>query len=427
MALVDPSRNPMPYYELAEEHEAEIVAVFETHPHADFVSGHLQIKEETGATIYVNEKVGVSYAFENFNNGKEVKIGKVKFSAFETPGHSPDSITILAEDQEKKALFTGDTLFIGDVGRPDLREKAGNMISKKEELAAMMFESIHSVYTQFPDDALVYPAHGAGSLCGGNMSDATSSILGQEKKYNWAFRTTDKEQFVQKLLNDEIMIPAYFPYNVELNRKGAPKIQQSISKIPRKYFVKEVPEKRLIVDTRDEKEFKQSHLCGSINIMGEKKVHKFETWIGTLIMPDEKFYLVVDKSNQADEILHRLAKIGYEINVDMVLTLQPNLTDQDNLKKINHLDFERCKSHYNLIDIRSTKEYKENPLFEEAMNIPLNELRTKINEIPTDKDIVVFCAGGYRSASGSSIIAKKMAEKNITVYDLGNDIKYFKK
>lgn len=166
MALVDPSRNPMQYYQYAEEQNAEIVAVFETHPHADFVSSHMQIHEETGATIYVSKLVGADYPHQSFDEGDEVKIGKASFSARNTPGHSPDSITVVAKDGEDTALFTGDTLFIGNVGRPDLREKAGNMKAKRVELAKDMYHTIKNKFTDLPDDAVVYPAHGAGSLCG---------------------------------------------------------------------------------------------------------------------------------------------------------------------------------------------------------------------------------------------------------------------
>ncbi len=162
MAVIDPARNPTQYYKFAEEHHAKIVAVFETHPHADFVSGHLQIHEETGATIFISEKVGVSYPHTSFDEGQSVKIGNTSIKPLHTPGHSPDSLTFVAEEDGKTALFTGDTLFIGNVGRPDLREKAGNMKAKRVELAKQMYQTMQTKFNDLPDDALVYPAHGAG-------------------------------------------------------------------------------------------------------------------------------------------------------------------------------------------------------------------------------------------------------------------------
>ncbi|MEH6408054.1 MAG: MBL fold metallo-hydrolase, partial [Leeuwenhoekiella sp.] len=186
MALVDPERDPIQYYAFAEANKAEIVAIFETHPHADFVSAHLQIHKETGATIYASKLLGADYEHKAFDDGSTLTMGNVTFKGMNTPGHSPDSITIVAENGKRTALFTGDTLFIGDVGRPDLRENAGNMKAKRLELAKEMYNTVTTKFNDLPDEALIYPAHGAGSLCGKNLSEDSSSTLGNERMGNWA-------------------------------------------------------------------------------------------------------------------------------------------------------------------------------------------------------------------------------------------------
>ena len=228
MAVIDPERNPMQYYAFAQEHEAKIVAVIETHPHADFVSSHLQIHQETGAVIYHSKMLGADYEYHPFDEGDSIKLGDITISALNTPGHSPDSITVIAEQAGKMALFTGDTLFIGDVGRPDLREKAGNMTAKRQELAEMMYDTIQNKFKDLPDGALVYPAHGAGSLCGKNLSSDNSSTLGNERMGNWAFKPQSKEAFVGTLLDSQPFIPSYFGFDVDTNRRGPENLRTSV-------------------------------------------------------------------------------------------------------------------------------------------------------------------------------------------------------
>lgn len=303
MALVDPGRNPFQYYRYAEEQKAKITAVFETHPHADFVSGHLQIHEETGATVYVSEKVGVNYPHETFDEGQSVKIGDISIRPLHTPGHSPDSLTFVAEKGDEIALFTGDTLFIGNVGRPDLREKAGNMTAKRMELAKAMYHTMQTKFNDFPDNALVYPAHGAGSLCGKNMSAAPSSTLGDERKSNWAFKEQTEDEFVEEILKDQPFIPAYFGFNVDMNRKGAGNVQQEKYAVPLHLGVSKIEDGVTIVDARSGDAFKKGHLPNSINIMARTEKDKFETWLGAIIQPNEAFYLVVNSVNDIEELL----------------------------------------------------------------------------------------------------------------------------
>lgn len=418
MAIIDPERDPLQYYIFAKENNARITAVIETHPHADFVSSHLQISKETGATIYNSEKLGADYQHQSFDDGDVIKVGDTVLKALNTPGHSPDSITIVATNGGTTALFTGDTLFIGDVGRPDLREKAGNMKAKRQELAEAMYHSIQTKFSDLPDNALVYPAHGAGSLCGKNLSSDNSSTLGNERMSNWAFKRQTQDQFVNTLLDSQPFIPSYFGYNVDLNKSGAEILRNAIAVVP---FRMNTSAEGLIVDVRAEEEFKKGHLKGSINIQATSEDSKLETWLGAIIEPKEKYSLVIDNPEDLEPILNRIAKIGYEKQLQEVLTLS-----NKDLKKIPQLDiqdFKKNPDHYTIVDVRNVSEVTEGKFFKNALSHPLNNLRHTSDEIPTDKPIVVHCAGGYRSAAGSSILAKQL--KGVAVFDLSEAVKEF--
>ena len=419
MAVIDPERNPQQYYDLAKSEKAEIVAIIETHPHADFVSSHLEMHKKTGATIYNSEKLGADYPHESFDEGDSIKLGNITLKSINTPGHSPDSITIVATEGNETALFTGDTLFIGDVGRPDLREKAGNMKAKREELAEMMYETITTKFNDLPDNAVIFPAHGAGSLCGKNLSDANSSTLGNERMGNWAFKKQSKEEFMNTLLEGQPFIPHYFGFDVDTNKTGADDLKPSIEKIP---FTENSIADGLIVDMRDEASFKKGHLKESINIQAVSETAKFETWLGSIIKPEETFTLVLDSKENKDALLHRIAKIGYEKLLKQVITLsEENLETSD---KLDLEDFTKNPDNYTIVDIRNQSEIESGKFFENALEHPLNELRDTLKNIPTNKPIVVHCAGGYRSAAGSSILENHL--KDVKIYDLSDDIEKFK-
>lgn len=421
MALIDPSRNPLQYYQFAEEEDAKIVAVFETHPHADFVSSHCQVREQTGATIYVSKLLGADYEHQAFDEGDTVHIGNVSFKALNTPGHSPDSITIVAQDEHRTALFTGDTLFIGDVGRPDLREKVGNMTAKRVELAKAMYHTIQNKFNGLPDDAIVYPAHGAGSLCGKNMSTDSSSTLGYERKYNWAFQEQTEEKFVETILKDQPFIPHYFGFNVDVNKTGAANVQETKAAVKLRLMVDRIEEGITVIDVRDGEKYKRNHLPNSINIMARNDDDKFETWLGAIVKPNEPFYLVVENVKQVRNVLERTAKIGYEIQLKGVLTLADEpfqSSDEFSLR-----DFKDHREKYTIVDIRNQSEVAEGKIFDSAITIPLNELRERANEVPADKPIVVHCAGGYRSTAGASILENFFHKTD--VFDLSEDIRKF--
>ncbi|MGB2684965.1 MAG: MBL fold metallo-hydrolase [Olleya sp.] len=423
MALVDPSRDVKLYYDFAEQHDAKIITVFETHPHADFVSSHLQIHKETGAKIYVSKLVGANYPHQAFDDGDTLNLGTVTFSAINSPGHSPDSITVIAVDEENNhAMFSGDTLFIGDVGRPDLREKAGNMKAKREELAKSMYHTIHHKFNHLPDATIVYPAHGAGSLCGKNMSTDSSSTLGRERNENWAFKNLTEDQFVNHILKDQPFIPSYFGFNVDINKIGADNFESTFCGIPFSFGITNfIKDDRLIIDVRSAKQFKNNHLKGSINIIAETEDDKVETWLGSIVTPNEAFHLVINSINDRKTILSRIAKIGYEKQIKSIITLGANTFEA--FKVLDIEDFKKHPNQYTIVDIRNASEVAEGEIFETAISIPLNQLRASKSQIPTDKPIVVHCAGGYRSAAGSSIISNII--KTVPVYDLSDAVKAF--
>lgn len=421
IVIIDPSRNPFQYYKYAEKEKAKIVAVFETHPHADFVSGHLQIMEQTGATIYVGNSVGVGYKHKGLKDGDEITVGNLNIKALHTPGHSPDSMTFVVQEADEIVLFTGDTLFIGNVGRPDLRENAGNMKAKRVELAKAMYHTINTKFNDLPDNALVYPAHGAGSLCGKNMSSAPSSTLGDERSQNWAFKDKSEEEFVEEILNDQPFIPAYFGFNVDLNRQGAQNVPISISSVPLQLKSEEVDEGIVVVDVRDGEEFRKAHFPNSINIMARGEADKFETWLGSIIEPGEEFYLVVESVEDVEMMLERTSKIGYENQLKGIITPGEKLLEIS--PELDLRDFEDHPDNYTIVDIRNQSEMASGKLFKNAIPIPLNELRNRAGEVPSGKPIVVHCAGGYRSAAGSSILQIKM--KNEKIFDLSDAVKQF--
>ena len=264
MAVVDPARDPQPYYDFANQHDAVIVGVIETHPHADFVSSHLEIHLATGAVIYNSKLTGAEYPHESFDDGDIIHLNDVKLKAINTPGHSPDSICILVEDEQGKeqALFTGDTLFVGDVGRPDLRENVGNITAKREELARCLYRSTREKLMNLPHGVKVYPAHGPGSLCGKNMSPDLESTIGRELRENYALQLMSEPEFVKTIIADQPFIPKYFGSDVTLNKKGAPGFSDSIKPILRLKGGITIAKDALVIDTRANAEFRKGHEKG---------------------------------------------------------------------------------------------------------------------------------------------------------------------
>lgn len=413
-AVIDPARDIRPIIAMLEEKGLSLKAVIETHPHADFVSGHLELHALTGAPIYVSKLLGAAYDHVGFDTGDRIPLGTVTLHSLNTPGHSPDSISILLRDADgtDQALFSGDTLFVGDVGRPDLREKAGNIQAKREELAGMMYDTVQNVLKPLPDHVIVYPAHGAGTLCGKALRDAPSTTIGEERENNPSFREMSKEEFIVMLTEGQPMIPRYFGYDVAMNRNGAPDLDESLKRIP---ALADMPADVLVVDTRDAVHYNGGHYKGALHIAENGR--SFETWLGTIVRPDERFVLVVQDADARNRVLRRIAKIGYEQNMDGVIV------GDAGSEKAHVVDIDRFLSHaedYTIVDVRQSYENEKNPLFGHALNIPLNELRDRTADIPTDKPVAVHCAGGYRSMVAESILTSAL---NIPVFDIGEQVR----
>lgn len=421
--LVDPGRDPQPYYDYVKENNAEVVGVIETHPHADFVSSHLEIAKATGAKIYVSKMVGADYPHVPFDEGQEIELNDVKLKALNTPGHSPDSISILLVDEsgKQRAIFTGDTLFIGDVGRPDLREDAGNMKAKRESLARQMYHSTRKKLMKLNEDVTVYPAHGAGSLCGKGLSEELTSTIGQQLRENPALQSMSEDEFVNWLLEGQPFIPKYFGYDVDLNKRGAPDFLESIQAVPRLgKDVKELETGVVIVDTRLQTEFQKGHYPGAINIMDGEK---FETWLGSIVSPEEQVYLVAGDEVMLNTVIEKAAKIGYEALIKGAI-LYTGALDGTKSDQFELSSFKRDPKDFTVVDIRNASEVAHGKFFDHAINIPLPELRERAGEIPRDKPVVVHCAGGYRSAAGASIVDRAIGDE-VKVLDLSEAVKEF--
>ena len=417
VALIDPGRDPQPYYDFADEHNAEIVAVIETHPHADFVSSHLEIAQETDATLYCSKLTGARYPHKSFDDGDRIKLGTVELHALNTPGHSPDSISVVLIDElaQTRAVFTGDTLFVGDVGRPDLREDAAVGGHQREALAAQLYQSLHQKLLALPAATRVYPAHGPGSLCGKTTSPNLDSTIGKELATNYALQPMAEAEFVRQLLADQPFVPKYFGYDVQLNKQGASNFEDSVRTVPRLGNGQATPEAGvLLLDTRPAAQFRAGHLPGALNLMDGPK---FETWLGSVVAPDELFYLLADTQIQLDAVIRKAAKIGYEAHIKGALLAPANQPATSPT-----VDVEAVRQHpeqFTIVDIRNPTEITKS-LFANALNIPLPELRERVGEVPADKPVLVHCAGGYRSAAGASIIQNALP--GVPVYDLGEAV-----
>ncbi|WP_022823878.1 MBL fold metallo-hydrolase [Hymenobacter norwichensis] len=422
VAIIDPARDPQPYYDFADEHDARIIAVIETHPHADFVSSHLEIAEETGAIIYCSKLVKASYPHHPFDDGDRITLGNMELHAINTPGHSPDSICVLLMDEfaHTRAVFTGDTLFVGDVGRPDLREDSAVGGHTREDLAVDLYNSTRQKLMTLPPSTKVYPAHGPGSLCGKTTSTDLDSTIGKEVQTNYALQPMSQDEFVKVLLEDQPFMPKYFGHDVVLNKQGALPFEESIRRVPRLQPDAPLDPSALIIDTRPAEQFRAGHLPGAINLMDGGK---FETWLGSVVGPKEQFYLLADSQIALDTVMRKTAKIGYEVNIKGALITPQQLPATSPETDVDHV---RARPEdFTIVDIRNRTEAQQ-PVFENALNIPLPELRERAHEVPTDKPVLVHCAGGYRSAAGASILDAALPD-HVPVHDLGEAITTFQK
>lgn len=398
--IVDPQRDVQQYLDEATKNNQKIKYIIETHSHADFVSGHIELARKTGAQIIYGERANTEFPTHKVKNGDELVVGAVKLKFLETPGHTPEGITILAKNTEEASepikIFTGDTLFIGDVGRPDLIGSKGFTAA---EMGGMLYDSLREKILPLPDETEVYPAHGAGSLCGKSLSKETWSTLGEQRKSNYALQPMSKEEFITLVAADQPEVPAYFPKSAAQNLKGS----ASLEDLPKPDELSTVEIEKfegVVLDVRAADNFGAAHIPNSINIgLGGQ----FATWAGTLIPIGTPLAVVAETGEQIDEAVMRLARVGHETVKGFVLI--GDFTGET--KKIGQVSVaelgEILDENTQLIDVRRRAEY-DNKRAVRAVNLPLNELSKKIDEINPNRPIYVICAGGYRSSMGTGIL-----------------------
>jgi glyoxylase-like metal-dependent hydrolase (beta-lactamase superfamily II)/rhodanese-related sulfurtransferase len=412
VAIIDPLREVSPYLERAQKDNATIKYIFETHFHADFVSGHVTLAEKSGAKIVFGPNAETSYDAHIARDSEEFKLGDVTIIALHTPGHTMESTSYVLRDKNGKdyALFSGDTLFLGDVGRPDLAQKAG--VLTEEDLAGFLYDSLRTKIMTLADDVIVYPAHGAGSACGKNLSKETVGTIGDQKKTNYALRANmSKEEFIKEVTDGLLPPPAYFPLNVKLNKEGYKSIDEVIKTgaVPLSVedFEKVANETdALILDVRHQSDFINGFIPRSIFIGVDGG---FAPWVGALIKDIEQPILLVAPEGREEEVIIRLSRVGFDNTLGFLdgsfNTWKDAGKEIDTLRSISAetLETEINENKVPVFDIRKPGEY-DNEHIVDVPSTPLDFLNNHIKEFPSEKDFYVHCAGGYRSVIASSIL-----------------------
>ncbi len=413
-AVVDPQRDIDRYLAFAGEHGLHIRHVFLTHLHADFIAGHLELRDRAGATIYLGAAAKAEYPFTPLHDGDIVQFGQVRLQAIETPGHTPESISIAVYDLAKSdaaphAVLTGDTLFIGDVGRPDLRVALGWSAS---DLGSLLYDSLRTKLLTLPDASLVYPAHGAGSLCGKALSKETVSTLGEQRRSNYALQPMSKAAFIDLVTADQPDAPPYFIYDAVLNSKERPTLDQALARelnpLPLERVLALQAEGAQVLDTREAGEFAAAHLAGSVNIgLGGQ----YATWAGTVLKHEVPIVIITDPGREAESAV-RLGRIGFDQVAGYLadglrsLESRPELTATT--ERISApLAAERLAGADPplAIDVRAPRE-REAKHIAGSVNVPLNHLSERLAELPAGRPLLVVCAGGYRSSIAASLLQR---------------------
>jgi glyoxylase-like metal-dependent hydrolase (beta-lactamase superfamily II)/rhodanese-related sulfurtransferase len=410
--VIDPLREVSPYIEKARINNATIKYVFETHFHADFVSGHIDLARATGATIVYGPEANPSFSAYIAKDHEEFRIGKVSIKVLHTPGHTMESTCYLLKDENGKdvALFSGDTLFIGDVGRPDLAQKAAHM--SQDELAGILYDSLRTRIIPLADDIIVYPAHGAGSACGKNMSKETSDTLGHQKLTNYALRPDmTREEFIKEVTEGLASPPAYFPLNVMLNKEGYENIEAVMKRgqhalSPEAFETAANESQALVLDTRDPEEFAKGFIPNSINIGIDGN---FAPWVGALIPDINQEILLVTEESREEEVITRLARVGYDQTIGFLKggfnAWKTSGKEIDTIRSVSANELEEIlkSGPQKIIDVRKPGEYMSEHL-ENAKNMPLDNINEHLTAINKEQPYFVHCAGGYRSMIFNSIL-----------------------
>jgi len=422
-AIVDPQRDIDQYLTFAADHNLRIMYVFLTHFHADFIAGHLELRDRVGATICLGRKAIAEYEFKPVGDGTSIDLGSVRIEILETPGHTVESISLLVYDRaaggDPVAVLTGDTLFVGDVGRPDLRASLGWSAT---ELGAMLYDSVHEKLLTLPDSTKVYPAHGAGSLCGKAISKETVSTIGDQRRLNYALQPMSKERFVELVTADQPDAPPYFTYDAVLNSRERPTLDQALARELKPLTVEQtaaaVRDGAQLLDTRDPSEFAAAHLAGSVNIgLGGE----YATWAGTLLDAARPIVIVADPGAEGQSAL-RLGRIGFDQVAGFLdgglaavergpIGSAPRtsggfaITSTDRLSPQTAADRIAGSNPPLVIDIRTPRERADKSI-KGSMHRPLNAWREGLRDVERDRAIIVHCAGGYRSSMAASLLQR---------------------
>ncbi|GAB3708732.1 MBL fold metallo-hydrolase [Spirosoma flavus] len=421
-AIIDPLRETTPYIRKAQKAGATIKYVFETHFHADFVSGHLDLAQQTGATIVYGPNANTNYPVYLAHDGETFALGNVTIKVLHTPGHTLESTTYLLIDESGNdyAIFTGDTLFIGDVGRPDLAIK-GNLT--EHDLAGMLYDSLHQKIMPLADSVIVYPAHGAGSACGKNMSKETTDTLGNQKRFNYALRAKSKEEFIEKVLDGLTTAPAYFAENARLNKEGYESIDRVLQRgsqaLSPEAFEAAVNETgALVLDVRNAADFAKGFIPNAINIGLNGQ---FAPWVGSLIPDVTQPIALVTPVGQEEETVLRLARVGYDNCIGYLdggfSSWQHAGKEVDTIESISAEEFaDRWSQNPNVavVDVRKPVEFSEEHVTG-AENMPLDTLNDHMAEIQRNEPVYVHCAGGYRSMVANSILKARGFQNVVNV------------
>src|SRR3954469_10701869 len=413
-AVVDPQRDIEQYLAFASEHGLRIGHVVLTHLHADFIAGHLELRDRVGARIYLGASAKAEYAFTPLADGDRIEMGRVRLQALETPRHTPESISLAVYDLDKseaepQAVLTGDTLFVGDVGRPDLRAALGWAAA---DLGGLLYDSLRDKLLTLPDSSLVYPAHGAGSLCGKAISKETVSTIGEQRRANYALQPMTKAAFVDLVTADQPDAPAYFTYDAVLNAKERPTLDEALARelnpMPLESVLALQRGGAQILDTRDPTEFAAAHLAGSINIgLGGQ----YATWAGTVLSRDRPIVIIADPGRE-HEAATRLGRIGFDHIVGYLQDGMRSLETRTELTATTErlsaaLAAERLAADGALaVDVRAPGEraVKSVP---GSVSMPLSRLVDAAGELPHDRPLLVYCAGGYRSSIAASLLQQQ--------------------
>ncbi len=414
-AVVDPQRDVEQYLAFASEHGLKIEHVFLTHLHADFIAGHLELRDRVGATIYLGASAQAEYKFTPLRDGDCVELGSVKLRAIETPGHTPESISIEVFDLSRDAntpyaVLTGDTLFVGDVGRPDLRAALGWSAA---DLGAKLYDSLHDKLMRLPDESLIYPAHGAGSLCGKALGKETFSTIGEQRRVNYALQPMTKAAFIDLVTADQPDAPPYFTYDAVLNAKERPTLDKALAGELNPMTLDLVLALQRnggqVLDVRDPDEFAAAHLAGSINVgLGGQ----FATWAGTVLSREAPVVIIANPGREAEAAL-RLGRIGFDNVVGYLQDGLLSLTSHPELTRTTErvgasVAAERLAgpSAPLVIDVRTANERRQKSLAG-SVSVPLTHLTERLGELPKDRALLVHCAGGYRSSIAASLLQRQ--------------------